>query len=280
MVTSMLLVGLSAALLCWSGLRLLRAVAQARHAALERLGSRDLADLFVFVDAGVLTRSFSVALLFVPVCGLLLGWGPFVTLLLFGLMVVGPGLWFRTFRRRRALRLVRQLPEGLLALATLLRSGSGLSVALSSTATYIPRPLADEWTLLARQLRMGVPLHAAIATWATRIASHEARAVASLLAVAHVQGGALAPALEQLASTGRRRIAMEDRIVALTAQGRLQGWIVSALPLLVAVALHSLDPSAMRPLTHSLRGGLVCALIVALQCLGWWGIRRVTAIRV
>lgn len=268
------------ALLAAVAARRVTAVARARRIAFEQIGTHELADLFIFLDGAALARAVSIVLLAVPLLFYVLSGSAVVAALIATGILVTPSWAVSMLRKRRTYRLARALPDAMLALASLVRAGAGLSAALSSLPRYLQRPLADEVSLLVRQLRLGVAMQAAVRQWAVRIGSHEARAFASLLSVVHAQGGALAPALEQLAEAGRRRLAMEDRIDALTAQGRLQGVIVTLLPLAVAAVLWWLDAAAMRPLVESQRGLAVCALVILLQLAGWWGIRRVTDIRV
>lgn len=257
-----------------------RAVARAKRAALEQLGSRDLADLFIFLDGQALARAVSVALLVMPMLLFLLSHSAVLSTALAGAMLLLPSWIVKRLRQRRLRKLERSLPDALFALASLMKAGAGLGGALAALPEYLQRPLADEVILLVRQMRMGVPLQQAVRQWAERVATTEARAFASLLSVVHGHGGTLAPALEQLAGAARRRLAMEDRIDALTSQGRLQAIVVTLLPLGVAAVLWQLDPQSMRPLLHTVRGLIVSGVVVVLLGTGWWGIRRVVDIRV
>ena len=278
-IAALLLAGSLICLSIYLGQRT-RAVAHARRQALEQLGSKDLADLFIFLDGKALARTVSIGLLVLPLSLYLLTQSAALCAALAAGMLVGPSWGVARLRKRRARRLERSLPDGLFALGSLMKAGSALSAALTALPSYLQRPLADEVALLVRQIRMGVPLQPAIRAWAERVGVTEARAFASLLSVVHVHGCALAPALEQLADVARRRLAMEDRIAALTSQGRLQATVVTLLPLGVAAVLWQLDPQSMQPLLYTRRGLLVCAVIATLLGAGWWGIRRIADIRV
>jgi tight adherence protein B len=103
---------------------------------------------------------------------------------------------------------------------------------------------------------------------------------AAAVRIAQESGGNLAETLERLAETLRRKAAIEGRIDALTAQGRLQGWVMAALPLVVGAALFAIEPLAMRPLLTTWQGWVVCAAVVALEGLGLHVIRRIVDIDV
>ena len=64
--------------------------------------------------------------------------------------------------------------------------------------------------------------------------------------IAGDSGGNLAETLEQLADTIRRKLTLEGKILALTAQGRLQGWVMSLLPVAVAATTAGPSPAASR----------------------------------
>jgi tight adherence protein B len=93
-------------------------------------------------------------------------------------------------------------------------------------------------------------------------------------------GGNLTEALERLADTIRKKIAMEGKIKALTSQGKLQGIVVACLPLFVMWALSTIEPEAMAPLFHSWLGYGVLTVIGALELLGYVLIRKIVRIDV
>jgi tight adherence protein B len=93
--------------------------------------------------------------------------------------------------------------------------------------------------------------------------------------IAGDSGGNLAETLERLADTIRRKLTVEGKIQALTAQGRLQGWIMSLLPVAVAAALFAIEPEAMEPLVATWQGWIVCGVIAVLELAGMVFIRRI-----
>jgi tight adherence protein B len=90
----------------------------------------------------------------------------------------------------------------------------------------------------------------------------------------------LAETLEALAEAMRRKIAIEGRIRALTAQGRLQGWAMGLLPLLCGAALWVIEPVAMSALLTTWYGWATCAFVALMQLLGLYFLRRVMRIDV
>jgi tight adherence protein B len=101
-----------------------------------------------------------------------------------------------------------------------------------------------------------------------------------VLGIARDLGGGLAVALERLAASMRRRLAMEDRIRALTSQGRLQGIVMGVLPLLLGVALWFLEPEQMRKLFTEPLGWLTLGGVALLQTGGFLLLRKIVRIEV
>lgn len=247
---------------------------------LLRMGDRDLAELFVFVDPGRFALWNTAALLALPLLTFLVARSWLATLLAAGVVLLLPGLVYRRLRRARRLRLQQQLPDAASALASALRAGLGLGQALEQVPRFQPRPIAQEFALALREQRLGVPLERALANLAARAGCRDVELLVATLSIARDLGGGVADALDRLAASVRRRLAMEERVRALTAQGRLQGVIMAILPLLLGIALFALDPARMQRLFDHPVGWVTLALVAGLELAGWWAIRRIVSIDV
>jgi tight adherence protein B len=140
--------------------------------------------------------------------------------------------------------------------------------------------LGAELRLVLAEYRLGVPLHTAMQALRDRVGVADLRSLATLLHVHRELGGNLAEAMDRLARTLRSRLAMETRIQSLTAQGRLQGVVVGALPLLLAAVLAVMEPTAMHAMASTPAGWAALAVIVALEFAGFVLIRRIVNIDV
>ncbi len=247
---------------------------------LRRLGDQELAELFVFIDPGRFALWNAGALLVLPTVAYLLTASFVMTLIAGALVLVLPGLIYRRIRSTRRSRLQQQVPDTAVALASALRAGLGLGQALEQIPRFHPRPVAEEFALALREHRLGVPMEDALAHLASRAGSRDVELLVATLSISRDLGGGVADALERLAGSVRRRITMEERVRALTAQGRLQGIIMALLPLVIAAALFVLDPSRMQLLLHHPLGWVTLLLVAALEIAGWWAIRRIVSIDV
>ena len=102
----------------------------------------------------------------------------------------------------------------------------------------------------------------------------------AVLGIARDLGGGLAGALERLSVSMRRRLAMEDRIRALTSQGRLQGIVMGILPLGLGAVLTVMEPEQMRKLFTEPIGWLTLCGVALLEIGGFLLLRKIVRIEV
>jgi len=183
-------------------------------------------------------------------------------------------------RRARLRRFDAQLPDMLLTLASGLKAGASVPVVLRALVGQAEPPLSQEFGLMLREQRLGVPFEQALLRLQERVPSDATALVVATLRVAGTTGGNLAETLERIAATLRATLHLQGRITALTAQGRMQAWVMGALPLLLMVALQGLEPDTMQVLWDSPAGWSVLALVAVLETLGMVLIRRIVDIEV
>jgi tight adherence protein B len=238
-----------------------------------------LEDAFVFVDPTFWVRLAIAAVLSVPV---LAGWlaGPGLAVLVSILMLAAPFIVFATRKRKRSAMLVVQLPDMLAVLSSSLRAGTSLKVSVDMAVRETPAPLSQELAVIAREQRLGLALEDALETMATRLKMEEFDLLVSAVTIARECGGNLAETLDQLARTLRAKAAMEGKIRSLTSQGKLQGWIVGALPLVLMAVLTYMQPESMHPLYHTGIGYCVLGAIALLETWGFFWIRKIVRIDV
>ena len=244
----------------------------------EQTGER-LSRVFIFVEPG---RLFFANLVLTAVCFLLALWATgrielaFLAMLLAGFL---PALILRRIELRRRLGIEAQLPQTLMLLASTLRSGASLGVALEHLIRQISPPLKHELELVQRERRLGVSLEDSLRNLQQRVPLEGMHLFTCLISVSHANGGRLADSLNTLAQVCRRNLLLKSKLAALTAQGRLQANVMTAIPLLVAIALWVIEPELMAQLLTTGPGLAVCAVIVLLLSLGAWMVRRICRAR-
>lgn len=279
-LVSVLAAAVAAAVMAWFIQRGMRTALLRYRQAFTQTARLQLSEFFLFIDPMQLWVANLVLCIVVAVLAAILTGSPIAVLAGVAGCIFLPRRWVRHLRRQRLRRFDAQLPDALLALASALRAGAGMGGALREIVGEAPVPLAQEFGLLMREQRLGVPFDTALANLAVRMPSEATSLVVSALRIATDTGGNLAEALERIASLLRARLHMEGRVDALTAQGRMQAWVVGCLPLLLALVLHRLEPEAMAKLWSTPVGWATVAAIVLMEFTGLWLIRRIVSIDV
>jgi len=239
-----------------------------------------LSEMFIFMDARQLTRISMAATFLVPILLLLISGNPLLAIGGAVVCLFGPGLVHKRLRNKRRKLLIRQLPDTLDSLVGGLRSGLSLPQALGLLAEQLPKPSNQEFSLVVRKLRMGVALDDVLSELEGRIESNEYTMFTTSMKIAREVGGNLTESLERLSETMRKKLTMEDKIDALTSQGKLQGIIVGCLPLFLMWVLTEMEPEAMAPLYNSWMGYGVLMVIFLLELIGFVLIKKIVTIDV
>jgi tight adherence protein B len=185
-------------------------------------------------------------------------------LILGGVALVGrtlPRLLLLLKRKRRLEKIETQLPIGVDTIANAIQAGLSLPQAIDVVARDMPAPLGTELQVVVRELALGMSLEQALDEFAARV---PLRDVEIFVAAVHIQyrtGGNLSDILRSIANTIRERLRIRGEIRVLTAQQRMAGVIVTALPFFIVAAVRFLSPAYFEKLLEP--GTMRIMLIVA-----------------
>ena len=239
----------------------------------------NLADMFLFVDPRVLFRTNVLMLLAIPVLlWIVTGGNLLLPILALILLAIAPRKIYLWLKQRRLDQIQQQLPDGLLMLAGSLKAGVGFNPALEALAHDGLPPLAQELALVLREQHMGVRTEEALDNFAARVPIADVKLFVAAVSISREVGGNLAESLSTLAETLRRKLIMEGKVKALTAQGRLQGIVMAMLPAGLVGFLVLFYPETMNPMFHTFIGWCVMALIGVLEYLGYRMCRKIMTI--
>jgi len=258
----------------------LGAMAGKRVDKLKATAEKDLGDLFIFMDYKKLVYVNIAAFLFVPVVVWVVTLNPILAAISLLLPILAPKLIVNFIRKRRMEKFRYQFPDALVMISSSMRAGASLSVALENLVRESKAPLNQEFALMLRNQRLGVSFDDALLKMEERIPLQEFSLFSAGTRISREVGGNLADMLDALADTMFKTMQTEGKIKSLTSQGKMQGIVMSGLPLLMMFALNILEPVAMHPLFHSLLGWAVLALIAVMEFMGYMFIRKITDIDV
>ena len=246
--------------------------------SLIELFNRFFSSQFLFVNPSHLFIGFIAILIIGPCFILLLGF-PWYVALFFSISILGlPRATFSILEKQRRRAIVLALPDALLQLSGALRAGSTFNASLEALVSEHGGAIAQELSLVLREQRLGIRLDESLENLGERVKSEEIDIVITAILIAQDVGGNLAEVLTRVAETLRSKITMEQRIDSLTSQGVMQGYVVTALPSLIVIALLVFENEAIMPLFTSLLGWIFLVLIFGLQGFGGWFIRKTVSI--
>ena len=192
----------------------------------------------------------------------------------------GRSAYARWLNARYVQKFNEQLTDALGTMSNALRAGFSISQAFESVAEADLHPISDEFSLLLQQLRVGMSFDDALASLQKRIESDDLTLVVTAIDIARRTGGNLTEIFDSISETIRGRMRIERKVRTLTAQGRLQGLIVSLMPLLLCIIMTTMKPKLMVPFLTSFKG-IACLLVASVMVfIGWLIIRKIVTIKV
>lgn len=239
-----------------------------------------LSEMFIFIDPKklyvltgvVLTVSFFATWLLSGS----LGMGLAVSLVLAN----APKFALTKLKQRRQYEFLFSLPDTLTAMATMMRAGATLNMALDTIVVESKGPIAQEFGLLQKEMLVGIPLNTALNNLHERMPLTELELVIAGIKINREVGGSLAEVFGRLSDTLRRKIEMEGKIKALTAQGKAQGYVMTGLPILLALVLMKMEPEAMSRLFTDVLGWVTCIIFLVFLVIGYKFIQKIVNIDV
>lgn len=148
-------------------------------------------------------------------------------------------------RGRRFDQIEQELPEALDLMVSALRAGHSLVASLRLVAYESPQPIGNEFRICFDEQNYGLELRSAMDNLVNRVPLQDLRIVVTAILIQKESGGNLAEVLDKASYVIRERFRLKRQVRVHTAQGRLTGWILSFLPLILGVGLYFVNPQTM-----------------------------------
>lgn len=242
--------------------------------------STNASDMFMSVDPNQLFMLNLLAIVVFPILTWLVTRDFPATFTMLAVILFLPTLIYRSVRKKRLKRLEKQLPDGLAMISGAMRAGASLNIALEAMVKEQPAPLSQEFELFLKEQRLGVDFEVSIKDMQKRIPLQDFNMLVTALLINREVGGNLAETMETLGETLRRKEMMEGKIDGLTAQGKLQGIVMTGLPVFLGVLLNFMEPEAMSKLWTTTIGWIVLTIVIAMEAMGYFIINKITSIDV
>ncbi len=241
--------------------------AQSLQARILQANSANSVAGLMLTSVGWLVAGSAITWFFAPMLLIDLAAGAALSLLPFGILSLR--------RSRRVNAFNTALPECIDMLGRALRAGHSVVSALEMLAENAQEPAAFEFGEVFKQLNLGLPLRNALLQLLDRVPSADLRVLVTAIMVQKDTGGNLVEILDRTVFVIRERLRIQGEIRVETAQGRLTGWILTALPVVMMVLLNLVNPGYSSILFHDPVGQKLIYISLGMLALGGLVIRKI-----
>ena len=215
--------------------------------------------------------------------GLIVGLlSPYPYLAPLGMLVLGglPFLWLQKRKQTRIRKFLESMPEAVELISRALRAGHGLASGLKLAAEELKGPISDEFNRVFEEQNFGIPLEVSLRAMADRIPSMDVRFFVIAIAIQRSTGGDLAEVLDNIGRLIRQRFELFGHVRGLTAEGRLSGIVLLALPPGLLAFLSVSNYAYVSSLFKTPVGNKMLIATVIMQIIGAFAIKKIVAIKV
>lgn len=191
-----------------------------------------------------------------------------------------PGFYIYLLRESRFRRSEALLPEAVDLLGRALRAGLSLPSALETVGQEIAEPLGSEFRTLREEQTLGLPLRDAIMNLVGRLPIDDIRFLATAMLVQMETGGNLTQILDKTSTVMRERVRLRGQLRIYTAQGRITGWILCAMPFILFLLISIANPGYENLLVTDPFGIQLIHLGLVMMIVGVLIIRKIIDIKI
>ena len=228
----------------------------------------------------MLLLSFGLGALF-----FILFWPNVLVGILFGtsITVAGwkiPFLVVKAMYESRCTRFTDQMVDALTIMANGIKAGSNSEETMRRVIEIMGNPISAEFQQVVNQMQVGDSFEGALLDLADRIPRPDVQMFVTAINILKETGGKMSETFETIVYTIRERQKVEKKIQALTAQGLMQGLIVTLIPFLLCIVFFIVDPNFIKPMFTTTLGLVLLFVMLTLQIIGGIAIKKIVTIKV
>jgi tight adherence protein B len=191
-----------------------------------------------------------------------------------------PWIWLHHKRASRLKRFAGQLPDAMELVARALRAGHSLAAGMHVVAEEMPAPICKEFGRVYEEQNLGIPLEDALKGMCDRVPNLDLRFFVTSVAIQRQTGGDLAEILDRIGYVIRERFKILGQVKALTAEGRLSGIVLIAMPIGLFLLMLWMKPDYIRLLWTDPMGVKMSIAAIVLVLIGSYAIKKIVDIKV
>jgi len=182
-------------------------------------------------------------------------------------------------RNKRFNQFDLQLPDAIDLIARALRAGHSLPSALVTVAEEMAEPLGPEFQRCADEMNFGLPFRESMLNLFRRFPLPDLQFVITAILIQRETGGNLPELLDKTATVLRSRIQLQQKVRVHTAQGRMTGAVLIAMPFIAFILLNLVRPGYTAPLFESETGHKLIYATLGSMAIGTLVIRRIIQVK-
>ena len=183
-------------------------------------------------------------------------------------------------RAKRLKMFAAQLPEAMELVARALRAGHSLAAGLHVVAEEMPAPICKEFGRVYEEQNLGIQLEDALRGMVERVPNLDLKFFVTSVAIQRQTGGDLAEILDRIGYIIRERFKILGQVKALTAEGRLSGVVLIALPIGLFLLMLWMKPDYIAELWTTTTGIYMSVGAIILILIGAYSIKKIIDIKV
>lgn len=194
--------------------------------------------------------------------------------------LTAPFLWLFYKRNSRLKAFAAQLPDAMELVARALRAGHSLAAGMHVVAEEMPQPISKEFGRVYEEQNLGIPLEESLKGMCDRVPNLDLRFFVTSVAIQRQTGGDLAEILDRIGYVIRERFKILGQVKALTAEGRLSGIVLIALPIGLFLLMLFMKPDYIEMLWKDPMGIKMSIGAIVLMLIGSYSIKKIIDIKV
>jgi tight adherence protein B len=191
-----------------------------------------------------------------------------------------PWMWLYHKRAVRLKKFASQLPDAMELVARALRAGHSLAAGMHVVAEEMPAPISKEFGRVYEEQNLGIPLEEALKGMCDRVPNLDLRFFVTSVGIQRQTGGDLAEILDRIGHIIRERFKILGQVKALTAEGRLSGVVLIAMPIGLFMLMLWMKPDYIRLLWTDPMGIKMSIAAIILVLIGSYAIKKIVDIKV
>lgn len=190
-----------------------------------------------------------------------------------------PYFYVRFLRKRRINLFAQQFPDALELMARALRAGHALPISFKLVGDELPNPIGPEFERTFEEQNLGITLEEALNKLTKRVDLLDLKYFVTAVLIQRTTGGNLAEVLDKISYIIRERFKLKNQIKALTAESRLSGIVLGALPIAIGIVIYLMNPNYIKTLYYETAGNYLVGASIMLQILGFLTIKKIVNIK-